>query len=170
MKDFPDSPTTWLRSGVHACRPPGVALRRSRPQFPGAGRKATCQSSGVPRYAAGRSPSGPGHRPRRAVGDQPAGVEHQDAVRDFHYRRHVVLDQHHGDAAGADLTQRRSWRPSPVGIEAGAKARRPAAGRRGWRWPGDLEMAQLADRQAVGRLGGEMGDQKRASCRASSSP
>ena len=39
------------------------------------------------------------HLGRRAVGNLAAAIEHDDVVGNIHHHAHVVLDQHHGDAA-----------------------------------------------------------------------
>src|SRR6058998_802112 len=56
--------------------------------------------------------------PRRAVGDLPAEVEHDDAIAEAHHSAHVVLDEQHlrvarhrdGDAEGAQVAVRQAPR------------------------------------------------------------
>ena len=80
-----------------------------------------------------------GHGPRWALGDRAPGVEHGDPVAQRHHQAHVVLDQHHGHAAAADVADDAGEFPDLGRIEARrglVQQQQPGACRHR---PGDLD-------------------------------
>ena len=87
-----------------------------------------------------------------------AEVEHRDAVADVHHQAHVVLDEHHREAAVADLADEADERLLLGGVEPGGRLVEEEHLRLGGQGPGDLEAPLVAVGQVPGRLAGAVGD------------
>ena len=125
------------RTARRGPRPPALADSRAAPRRP----RYAATPAGSARTSAGG-----------ALGDDPAEVEHGDPVGQPGHERDVVLDQHHGQAVGAQRRDAASARRCALRrAQAGRRLveqqqPRPAAQR-----PGQLQRPLLAQRQRLGR-------------------
>ena len=58
---------------------------------------------------------------RQSVGNQPAAVEHRDAIAGLHHHAHIVLDQQHAQSGAGELAQQRGQARFVGGRKSGGR-------------------------------------------------